>query len=529
MMLATGHVQCSGCTEALELQDPCDVSASPERVEHALDPGGVQALKQEEFWRLGPYYTWTTSPDPSCVTNPIALPTSAQVGTNMMVTYPTAQNSLLSGLSNPAQGPFPMVVFSHANNDSVCSIFERYRSLHQHWASWGYIVVSVDDTAFNCMRGTRQNIRDRSNAQLAALDAMVRWSADPSNLFFGRVDAQRVVLSGHSRGGGASLVSWEQRKSADIKGIIDIQGVDMTAFGFGSPPITIPVLGITASQDVDLNYPHVEPTEDQLEAPYTWVTLNGGIHAYTADTVPIEPDDRPSISRSRQQQLTAYYSTAFLRQVVGLGDGSASPTFTPTPTPDVLFSHQGAARAKDEISEQGVHVRWRRFSPQAVVIDTFEGPRDENGPDLNLLGGTNTSQGLARDEQVPVYSPDKPPRAMYSKSYGRMLVAGQTPGAYTTRLTVPLQTQEGASLQARVKGPDVGDMPDFDVVVLTSSQEVRVEGRDLIGPLPITNRYVQLVLDFETYGLTSEAIEGVRLDVREGTLFVDDLRIITSQ
>lgn len=505
------------------------MQTSRQTIEHTADLGGIEAMEQKAFWKLGPYYTWTTSPDPSCVVNPIALPTSTQVGTNMMVTYPTAQNPLTSALANPAQGPFPVIVFSHANNDSVCSIFERYRSMHQHWASWGYIVVSVDDTAFNCMRGNRQNIVDRSNAQLAALDAMVRWNADPNNLFFGRVDPTRVVLSGHSRGGGASLVSWVERKSEDIKGIIDIQGVDMTAFGFGTPPITIPVLGITASQDVDLNYPHVEPTEDQLQAPYTWVTLNGGIHAYTADTVPIEPDDRPSISQERQQELTAYYSTAFLRHIVGLGDGSASPTYTPTPTPSVLFSHQGAARAKDEISEQGVHVRWRAFLPNTVVIDTFEGPDDNNGPEVNSLGGTNTSQGLVRDEQVPVYSPDKTPRAMYRKSYGRMLVADTTPGTYTTQLNEPLQAQKGASLQARVKGPDTGGMPDFDVVVLTTSGDIRVEGKELVGPMPITNRYVQLVLDFDAHGVTSSSINGIRIELKKNTLFVDDLRIVAPQ
>ena len=527
-LCALSQVRCAGCAEAIELQQPCEITQTAQALEHQADPSGLAALTQGAYWELGPYFTWTTSPAPECVANPIALPTSDRVGTNMMVTYPTAQNPQTSGHGNPAQGPFPMIVFSHANNDSVCSIFERYRSLHQHWASWGYIVVSVDDTAFNCMRGNRKNLVDRSNAQLAALDAMARWSKDPNNLFYQRVDPQRVVLAGHSRGGGASLVSWSERKSSDIKGIIDLQGVDMTAFGFGSPSITLPVLGISAFKDVDLNYPHVEPTEDQLRAPYTWVTINGGIHAYTADTVPIEPDDRPSISQTTQQKLTAYYSTAFLRQIVGLGDGSASPAMAPTPTPEVLASHEGAQRALEEISEQGVHVRWRTFAPQTVLIDAFEGPRDANGPELNELGGSNTSQGLTRDEQVPVYSPDKSPRAMYRKSYGRMLVAGDGAGSFTTTLSVPLQAQDGASLQARIKGPDTGSMPDFDVVVQTQTGEVRVAGENIRGPLGLTNRYVQMVLPFDTYGLEGALIQGVQVELREGTLFLDDLRIVPS-
>src|SRR5690606_196731 len=105
-----------------------------------------------------------------------------------------------------------------------------------------------------------------------------------------------------------------QQSTRKVRAVIDLQGIDLTAFGFGSAPLLpeTPVLGITAGNDVDLDYPHVEPTEDQLAGPYTWIDIVGAIHAHTADTVPIEPDDEPTITRTAQHNVTDFFSTAFL-------------------------------------------------------------------------------------------------------------------------------------------------------------------------------------------------------------------------
>lgn len=527
--LSTG---CSTCGEAIDVIAPCDVVLSQnEQLAHKPNPQGVEAFERGEYWRPGPYYTWNSAPDEQCRDHPRATTDSEAPNTALMVTYPTKQNPLTSGFSDIADGPWPVIVFSHANNDTVCSIFERYNTLHQHWASWGYIVISVDDTAFNCMRGNRQNIVDRSTAQLAAWTSIEAWNDDPQSIFYQRV-SPKVIFAGHSRGGGGSIVSWQTltQQGGQVEGIIDLQGIDVTSFGFGKPDINVPFMGISASKDVDLDYPYVEPTEEQLKAPYTWLTIYGGIHAYTADTVPIEPDDEPAISQRQQHQITNYYTTAFLRHTIGIGDGQPSPKHQPTPTPDILFGHEGAKRIKRSISELGVAVRWNSYGTDDLLIDNFNGPKGDNNPDLNELGGANTATGFTRNEEVPTYQPDTTqPSSMYSKAYSRLLVATEQTGTLSMSLgEQPKLFAAGTSFQARVKGPDKGAMPQFKIIFRTTDGDIERDGANHIGPQSITNRFVQLVIDLNQAGLVNKQITAVDVQLSSGSLFLDDPRFVVS-
>lgn len=519
---------CSTCGEEITIVAPCDVVLSFEdSLKHENNPQGVDAALKSQYWRPGPYYTWNTSPGAQCNKNPTTISESVSPDTALMITYPSKQNPLVTGYGDIADGPWPVIIFSHANNDTVCSIFERYNTLHQHWASWGYVVVSVDDTRYNCNPGTTQNIRDRSNTQLAALTSLMAWHEDEQSLFHQKLDTSNVIFAGHSRGGGASIVSWKDAPT-NIKGIIDLQGVDTTSFGFGTFDIDVPVLGITASKDVDLNYPYVEPTEDQITAPYSWVTIFGGIHAYTADSVPIESDDEPGISQRQQHDITNYYTTAFLKHFIGLGDGSSSPSISPEDASTILFSHDGAGIIKREVSEQSVAVRWNRFKSNSVNIDHFEGPRSDGDASLNLLGGQNSSMDLSIDKEVPTYEPDVTnPSRQYAKAYSRMLVAKNQPGTFTMTLgQAPMMFESGTTFQARIKGPDNGTLPDFDVVFMTGDGEIIVPGDQVIGPISITNRFVQLVIDLNAHQLENIDISSVGIVLRDGTLFMDDPRFV---
>src|SRR5690606_2000975 len=110
------------------------------------------------------------------------------------------------------------------------------------------------------------------------------------------------------------------------------------SFGLGEPALNFPLLGVTAGRDVDLHYPYVEPTEDQSTGPYIWVNINGAIHANTADTVPLEPDDTPKITRRQQHSITQFYSTAFLYYYVGVTTDMPLTSLAK----DILFSPKGA-------------------------------------------------------------------------------------------------------------------------------------------------------------------------------------------
>jgi dienelactone hydrolase len=452
----------------------------------------------------------------------------------MYVIYPTEGDPTQTGVGPVAQGKWPVVVFAHANNDRVCDINEKYLSLHDHWASWGFIVVAVDGTFTNCNRGSTENIELRSEGQISSLEVLEELANDPESRFYGRVDLDRIVMAGHSRGGGASLVSLQN--DSRVRAVIDLQGVDMTSFGFGSDPLpSVPVLGITAGEDVDLNYPIVEPTEDQLSGIYTWVNINGGIHAYTADTAPIEPDDVPLISQQEQHDITEYFTTAFLARFVGVGDGSSQTPFVADMRADaVLFSHYGAQRVDSELSPLGVYVRWNLRMASGLIIDDFDGPQTGSDLELNALGGQNTFEGFETAEEVETYSEASGGRRpqVYRKVMSLFLRAGPTgTGVFRSSLSTqqgrPVAVGRGDSLQARVKGPESGELGMLEVRIETGEGVSSFPADDFWGPEPLSNRFSQLSIALDDVFGPEEVPEiiSVAFHLSSGSIYLDDLRI----
>lgn len=500
------------------------------RVSLSVYPAAGQPQAPPRYWEAGPYAIWNTQPTEACPMNPRLEQVGDTQDVDLYITYPTQGQPTQSGQAPVAPGRWPVVVFAHANNDTQCDINERYLSLHDHWASWGWMVVAVDGTSLNCMRGTTQNIELRSQGQLLALERLEELDQDPSSRFFGRVDLSRVVFAGHSRGGGASLYSALQFPST--RGVMDIQGVDLTAFGLGAdalPPW--PVLGLTAGEDVDLNYPIVEPTEDQLSGAYTWVNLSGGIHAHTADTVPIEPDDVPLISQQQQHDLTEFYTTAFLARWIGVGDGSAPMDFAPAPEADAaLHSTAGASLVQEEISSRGVSVRWNR-RVRGLLVDDFS-TLGQGAPQSNRLSGAYQAQGMASVSVVRTYEEEvgSGRAAVYDKARALRLEPGDQGGSLRTWLSPDqsgLQVGPGASLQMRLKAVRGQPIPQVQVLVQTDQGEFTLEASDWLGSPALSDRYAQLYLPFAAAPELAQASEviSVALLVEGGVLLVDDVRI----
>lgn len=492
-----------------------------------------RTLENSEFWKPGPHPTWNTNPGQDCPQNPTIPAVGEEKNVQLYITYPAQSEPTKTGNGDVATGTWPIIVFAHANHDGQCDIFRRYFSLHDHWASWGYVVVAVDGTATNCNRGTRENVELRRDGQLLALDVLQQLNNDPESRFHERLDLDNVVMAGHSRGGGASLLS-AQQSQYNVRAVIDLQGIDLTAFGFGSAPILpdTPVLGITAGKDVDLDYPHVEPTEDQLAGPYTWVDIIGAIHAYTADTVPVEPDDKPEISRAIQHDITEFFTTAFLAAYVGV---STSPDSThiqlaPAAT-SIVTSRQGATIVHDNLSKLGAYTRWN--TRQGTLIDDFSRATKPLTSPENALGGLNVCENFARCQDAYTYKPDEEsPRPHYQKASSRLLVTlPNQSGIFTTHLgdaQNPLQRSTSQTqLLARVKGPDTGAPAQFDVILNTDEGTFRVPGNQHIGPIPLSNRFTQLVIPFTAFENIPEILKlhSISFELQSGALFVDDLRL----
>lgn len=485
---------------------PCQVTFEVEKPE-ALEVR-VEADDSTRLAQPGPYEVWNTAPTDECVADPKR--TIDGVEERLYIAYPTNTNPTDSGDGTVAAGPFPVVVFIHANNDRVCQIYRSYYSLMEHMASWGFIAVSVDQTRYNCKPGSTENIEVRSASQLRALKMLDELNADPESRFFGRVDTSRLVLAGHSRGGGASYVSADALGADRVAGVIFLQGVDLTSFGLGSAPLPYPTLSFTAGNDVDLNYPYVEPMEDQVSDEYTWVDIRGGIHAYTADDAPIEPDDVPGVSRREQHDITELFSTAFLHRHIGIAgfeaDGLAD---------ELLFTLE-STRASNALSSAGANVRWWLPEANRIVIDEFNRDHvDEN----DLMGAVNYS-GFSKVMETSTYRPDQNTQfGAHAKPESLWLVA-EGPATYQTQIP-DADLEPGGTLQFRFKGPDEGQRA---TVRVGANGGALLNAADYIGEAPLSNRFTQVVIPLDELGV-SDQLESVEFEVSSGEIFIDDLRV----
>lgn len=97
-------------------------------------------------------------------------------------------------------GPFPLVLIAHGNHDPKDFSDPGYGYLGEHLASRGYIVASLD---MNFINGTRRENDARGWFFLKHLEAWRTFNETSGGPFAGKVDLDRVVLIGHSRGGEA--------------------------------------------------------------------------------------------------------------------------------------------------------------------------------------------------------------------------------------------------------------------------------------------------------------------------------------
>ncbi len=167
-------------------------------------------------------------------------------------------------------GPFPLVLIVHGNHGASDYSDPGYAYLGEHFASRGFITVSVDQNFLNghaLWDGKGNEMPIRAWMLLKHLQVWREWNETTGNPFYGKVDLDRVVLMGHSRGGEAvahaamlneKLNAPVSRLSKDgdfgfgIRGVVAIAPADGQWKPFG-----------TERKIVDVNYLLIQGGHDQ--------------------------------------------------------------------------------------------------------------------------------------------------------------------------------------------------------------------------------------------------------------------------
>jgi dienelactone hydrolase len=272
------------------------------------------------------------------------------------------------------------------------TVYDRYDHLLRRWASRGFVVATVDAPELVWVDGrlvnaSLNNLNAMSEDQRAAIAHFKERAVDPGFPLAGHVDVNRVVVAGHSRGGGASLIT--ARAEPSVVGGILIKPLDPLGTVGGETTWNVPLppkpfLLIIGGADGDLPYPLVDFLYERRSGPMVAPTILGSLHSWSCDaSCPPEEGAVPGIPREQDWAVTNAFAAAFLAYV-GRGDLSAA---------SLLF---GPAALSTHLAGQGVLVRSDRAAAP-LVVDDFQAAT----PGRNRLG-------LPASDRQMLWSADEP-------------------------------------------------------------------------------------------------------------------------
>ncbi len=152
--------------------------------------GGVPALVQYKIY---------DTPDPAFITPRINIAPFANLGS---APWPFLNTKVpLNGhICIPrGRGPFPLMMFAHGNHGPLENSTPGYLYLCQLMASHGVIGATID---VNFLNGSNFGENDaRGIVHLEHLKQFRAWNDTAAHPLHGRVDLNRIVIVGHSRGG----------------------------------------------------------------------------------------------------------------------------------------------------------------------------------------------------------------------------------------------------------------------------------------------------------------------------------------
>jgi hypothetical protein len=148
---------------------------------------------------LSPYAIYNT-PDPAYVTGRINISSFANLGFSTPWPFLNTNVPLNGHVCVPrGRGPFPLVVFAHGNHSPFENSTPGYLYLCRLLASHGIVAATID---VNFLNGGNFGENDaRAIVHLEHLKQFRTWNGTATHPLHGKVDLNRILIVGHSRGG----------------------------------------------------------------------------------------------------------------------------------------------------------------------------------------------------------------------------------------------------------------------------------------------------------------------------------------
>ncbi len=226
-----------------------------------------------------------------------------------------------------AEGPFPLVIFSHGNTGiRTQSVF-----LTEALASHGFVVAAPDhvgNTAADVVAGTEvdqiQAAFDRPPDVTLVIDELLARSDTDGDLLGGRVDPERIAMTGHSFGALTSflLVARGPDGPAEprIDAIAPIAPVSFPLSDATLATVVVPTLLVAGSEDTQM------PVDPETERP--WALLGSQV-VHRADI-----EGAGHMAFSHICEISDALSTGGVGELVAFldefSDGACDPEAVPT-------------------------------------------------------------------------------------------------------------------------------------------------------------------------------------------------------
>ncbi len=216
----------------------------------------------------------------------------------------TGQNAAYDG----SGAPYPAITFGHGFFQAVST----YQSTLEHLATHGYFVIASDSES-----GLFPSHQNFANDLRTCLDYLTQQNSNQTSVLFNQVAVNQFGASGHSMGGGASILAAAQ--DPRIKALANLAAAETNPSAtVAMPSVSAPVMLISGSSDT------IVPVASNGQLMYNAATtpkllpvIQGGWHCgfqdangFGCDSGTIQRDQQLGESR---RLLTAFFNLYLAR------------------------------------------------------------------------------------------------------------------------------------------------------------------------------------------------------------------------